>query len=101
MAKVYVVFMREHMQVYHAEPYERETLLNIFDSEEKAISYIRDLIGRDHEYVDSQIAAGNVDFYKGSGFERVPESWFMCSYGRITNTYQKTTYYKYKSYELN
>lgn len=100
MAKVYIVTIRKHKRAFFAEPCEYDTLSKVFDSNFKATGYIYDLIKKDHEYVDSEIAAGKTYFFKGRHTERLAEGWFTLSYGRKSDTYYESTSYMYKSYDV-
>lgn len=53
MAKVYVVYKMYHEHDDLGEDiYNSESICKVFDNEEKAISYIRENIKKDHGYAD-------------------------------------------------
>ena len=95
--KVWVVYMVKNMDYGGLGVNVTEDTLTVFDSEEKAVDYIRELIKKDHEIEDNMNPL-ELQYYVRFNLDQQT----ICE-GRSIGSYRyyiKTISYKYKSYEV-
>lgn len=100
MTKVYLVYSMYHEHDINGEdPYTSENVERVFDSEEKAIDYIREQIKNDHERVDAVYPDDEhlIKYYPSD--EEIRNSRYVMSYEYNCLTYI-TMNYRWVSYDV-
>ena len=95
MAKVYLVYEKYYNNSEWTTVVETD-IVKVFDTEAKAVNYIRETVKGDHERFDSQ-GAKNVRKYDWDE-NRVREGHEICSFEDYQ--YHEAVAYMYKSYDV-
>lgn len=100
MAKVYIVSEQLYKRAYNAEPFRVEGIIKVFDDYHKVISYICDVIRKDHRRLDKS----KDDLTHWHKYEPNPdeflEGYFIPSVEYDNNTYYESTRYRFRYYDV-
>ena len=100
MAKVYIVYSMYHEHDSIGEDaYTSESIERVFDSEEKAVNYIREAIKSDHERVDTEYPDDEHVTKHYPDNEQIRESMAVISWEYNCLTYM-AMHYRWASYEV-